>query len=74
MRIAIGGICHETSTFANTRTRVADFESGFGLFRGADIVERFRGANTCTGASLKEPTSKGSSSCRSCGALRIPAG
>lgn len=49
MRIATGGICHETSTFANTRTRIADFASGFGLFRGGDIIERFRGANTCTG-------------------------
>ncbi len=49
MRIATGGICHETSTFANTRTTVESFASGFGLFRGGDIIERFRGANTCTG-------------------------
>lgn len=59
MRIAIGGICHETSTFANTRTRVADFESGFGLFRGADIVERFRGANTCTGGFIEGADKQG---------------
>lgn len=49
MRIAIGGICHETSTFANTRTTVADFANGFGLFRGREILARFRNANICTG-------------------------
>ena len=49
MRIAIGGISHETSTFAKTRTTIADFESGFGLFRGLEIIDRFTGANICTG-------------------------
>ncbi len=49
MRIAIGGISHETSTFAKTRTTIADFESGFGLFRGQEIIERFRGTNICAG-------------------------
>jgi microcystin degradation protein MlrC len=49
MRIAIGGISHETSTFAKTPTTVADFADGFGLYRGAEILERFRGANICTG-------------------------
>lgn len=49
MRIAIGGISHETSTFAKTRTTLADFAAGFGLFRGPQILERFRGTNICTG-------------------------
>ncbi len=49
MRIAIGGISHETSTFAKTRTTVADFADGFGLFRGPAILERFRGSNICAG-------------------------
>jgi microcystin degradation protein MlrC len=49
MRIAIGGISHETSTFANTRTTIADFDSGFGLYRGPAVIDRFRGANICTG-------------------------
>lgn len=48
MRIAIGGISHETSTFVKTPTRLADFESGFGLFRGQQIIDRFTGANICT--------------------------
>lgn len=49
MRIATGGICHETSTFATSLTTIAEFAAGFGLFRGPEIVNRFRGANTCTG-------------------------
>ncbi|HUQ70164.1 MAG TPA: M81 family metallopeptidase [Planctomycetaceae bacterium] len=53
MRVAIGGLCHETSTFATTRTTVADFTNGFGLFRGAEILERFDGANICTGGFIE---------------------
>jgi microcystin degradation protein MlrC len=49
MRIATGGISHETSTFAPTPTRLADFEAGLGLYRGQAMVERFRGTNNCTG-------------------------
>lgn len=49
MRIAIGGISHETSTFAPTPTTLRDFETGLGLYRGSAMVERFRGANNCTG-------------------------
>lgn len=49
MRVAIGGVSHETSTFAKTQTTIADFESGFGLFRGSEIIDRFKGANICSG-------------------------
>jgi microcystin degradation protein MlrC len=49
MRIATGGISHETSTFAPTPTTLHDFESGLGLFRGPDIITHFRGTNNCTG-------------------------
>ncbi len=49
MRVAISGISHETSTFVDTPTMLADFENGFGLFRGDAVIERFRGANICTG-------------------------
>ncbi|MBI1314812.1 hypothetical protein GC176_26250 [bacterium] len=52
MRIAIGGISHETSSFAPGRTTIADFVSGFGLFRGQEVIDRFRGSNTCTGGFL----------------------
>jgi len=49
MRIAVGGISHETSTFAHVPTTLHDFEHGLGLYRGGDIVTRFRGTNNCTG-------------------------
>src|SRR5262245_24693031 len=49
MRIATGGISHETSTFATTPTTRRDFDTGLGLFRGQEIIERFRGTNNCTG-------------------------
>lgn len=49
MRIAIGGISHETSSFATVRTTLADFEAGFGLFRGDDLIRRFTGSNICAG-------------------------
>lgn len=53
MRIAIGGVSHETSSFSVRPTTLRDFETGFGLFRGSQIVERFRGANICTGGFLE---------------------
>jgi microcystin degradation protein MlrC len=53
MRIAIGGVSHETTTFIERRTTLADFEHGFGLYRGQEVIERFRGANTCTGGFLE---------------------
>ena len=49
MRIAMGGILHETSTFLPQPTTRADFEQGFGLYRGEAIASRFRGANMCIG-------------------------
>src|SRR5437867_2904703 len=52
MRIAIGGVSHETSTFISTPTKLADFEQGFGLYRGSEIIDRFCGANMCTGGFL----------------------
>ena len=53
MRIAIGGISHETSTFASTRTTIEDFASGFGLYRGPAVIERFRGSNICSGGFIE---------------------
>jgi len=49
MRIAAGGILHETSTFLPWPTKLVDFEQGFGLYRGKEIPARFRGANMCIG-------------------------
>jgi len=49
MRIATGGIIHETSTFVDTPTTMRDFEFDRGVIRGDGIRERFRGTNVCTG-------------------------
>lgn len=49
MRIAVGGISHETSSFSVKQTTLADFANGFGLFRGEEILRRFTGTNICTG-------------------------
>jgi microcystin degradation protein MlrC len=53
MRIALGGILHETATFIRTRTGLRDFEQGFGLYRGRDIIQRFHQANMCVGGFLQ---------------------
>src|SRR5262249_23501907 len=49
MRIATRGICHETSTSAPPPTTLRDFETGFGLSRGNDLLDRFHGTNSCPG-------------------------
>jgi len=49
MRIAVGGISHETSSFSVKKTTLADFTTGFGLFRGPEILQRFTDTNICTG-------------------------
>ncbi|WP_010583500.1 M81 family metallopeptidase [Schlesneria paludicola] len=53
MRIATGGISHETSSFAVKKTTLDDFANGFGLFRGDEVIQRFRGANICTGGFIE---------------------
>ena len=49
MRIATGGVSHETSTFLPTRTTIQDFVDGKGLFRGNEFIDWFRSTNTPTG-------------------------
>lgn len=53
MRIAIGGISHETSSFSVKKTRLPDFLNGFGLFRGDEILQRFTGTNICAGGFIE---------------------
>ncbi len=53
MRIATGGICHETNTFAEGLTRLDDFwRSGRapGVLVGEEIVATLKGTSTCSGA------------------------
>lgn len=59
MRIAVGGILHETSTFIPTPTTYADFENGLGLFRADAIAARFRDANMCIGGFLRGAAEQG---------------
>ncbi|MAV37646.1 MAG: hypothetical protein CMJ59_19560 [Planctomycetaceae bacterium] len=49
MRIATGGIIHETSTCVDTPTTIDDFEHDRGVIRGEAMLDRFRGANVQTG-------------------------
>ena len=49
MRIATGGIIHETSTCVDTETTLDDFEHDRGIIRGEAMLARFRGANVQTG-------------------------
>ena len=53
MRIATGGIIHETSTCVETPTTTSQFEFDRGIIRGADIFRRFRGTNVCTGGFIE---------------------
>jgi microcystin degradation protein MlrC len=53
MRLAIGGIIHETSTFVRTRTTLADFENSRGVQRGEEILHTYAGTNVCTGGFLE---------------------
>ncbi|MFG0240514.1 MAG: M81 family metallopeptidase, partial [Gimesia chilikensis] len=47
MRIATGGVLHETSTYSDLPTTLNDFINDRGLFRGQEIMETFPGANVC---------------------------
>ncbi|MFP6767170.1 MAG: M81 family metallopeptidase, partial [Planctomycetaceae bacterium] len=49
MRIAVGGILHETSTCVRTVTTMTDFQHGRGIVAGVEMVEYFRGTNVCSG-------------------------
>ena len=52
-RIAIGGIWHETNTFAATLTRFEDFES-YQFVSGDEMIERYRGTNTEIGGMIQK--------------------
>ena len=59
MRIATGGIIHETSTCVDTPTTMSQFEYDRGVIRGADMLERFRGTNVCTGGFIEGAANNG---------------
>jgi microcystin degradation protein MlrC len=53
VRIALGGILHETSTCVKTRTTIQDLEFDRGIIRGDDVLTRFRNTNVCTGGFIE---------------------
>lgn len=48
MRVIIGGICHETSTFTPVQTTLDSYKARF-LLRGDDLITTFEGTNTPLG-------------------------
>ena len=57
-RIAIGGIWHETNSFAHGLTRLVDFEN-YQLARGEEIVARYTGSNTELGGVIDASSQHG---------------
>lgn len=56
MRLATGGIAHETNTFAARLTTIDDFRSRGGfpaLTVGPPLLEALRGSNSCTGGFIE---------------------
>ncbi|MBI83178.1 MAG: hypothetical protein CMJ81_08285 [Planctomycetaceae bacterium] len=49
MRVVIGGISHETSTFTTVPTTRESFVERSGFLRGQEMLEKFRGVNTPIG-------------------------
>ena len=43
MRVVIGGISHETSTFTTVPTTRESFAERSGYLRGAEMLDKFRG-------------------------------
>ncbi len=59
MRIATGGILHETSTCVDSPTTIEQFEFDRGIIRGPDMLERFSGTNVCTGGFIEGANKSG---------------
>jgi microcystin degradation protein MlrC len=53
MRIATGGISHETSTFTTVPTTIASAEDRQGYQRGQEMLDKYRGANTPIGGFIE---------------------
>ena len=53
MRIATGGISHETSTFTTVPTTIASPEERQGFQRGSEMLDNYRGTNTPIGGFIE---------------------
>ncbi|MDP6443231.1 MAG: M81 family metallopeptidase [Pirellulaceae bacterium] len=52
MRIAIGGILHESSTCVDSQTTLHEFEYDRGIVRGEKLLSHFKDTNVCLGGFL----------------------
>ncbi|MGH8285057.1 MAG: M81 family metallopeptidase, partial [Steroidobacteraceae bacterium] len=62
MRVAVGGVQHETNTFADTRAALADFAAADawpGLTRGRPVFEAVRGINLPIAGFIEEARRSG---------------
>ncbi len=53
MRIAMGGISHETSTFTTVPTTIDSAEERQGYLHGQELIDRYRGVNTPIGGFIE---------------------
>ncbi|MFN8539316.1 MAG: M81 family metallopeptidase [Thermomicrobiales bacterium] len=73
MRVAIGGIAHESSTFSVVPTTLEDFEKR-GLWEGEELIARTRGTRTPFGAFLDAGRDLGFEVVPTLGAAATPGG
>ena len=73
MRIALGGIWHETNTFVPGRTGLADF-AAYQLQQGAGLLEAHAGARTELGGALDAARRHGCEVVPLCYAAAVPSG
>ena len=57
-RIALGGIAHETHSFANRPTELDDFRS-LALFSGSEVLGNMQGTSSAAGGMIDGATSRG---------------
>ncbi|WP_010278196.1 M81 family metallopeptidase [Paenibacillus senegalensis] len=73
MRIAIGGVVHETNTFSNVKTTLASFTT-WEWEQGARVVERHRGVSNYLGGMIARAEELQIELVPLCSALANPAG
>lgn len=73
MRIAVGGVWHETNTFAPAKTTLADFEA-YHYARGESLLKRHRGSGTELGGAIDALESQGADVIPLTYAAAVPSG
>ena len=72
-RIAIGGVLHETHTFMEQPTTLADFEEG-SLYRGGDLLREMDGTRSGIGGMIEAASGRGWQLLPTIYATAMPAG